>query len=68
MKKILDYQRYNIKVGQKYKRADGSKGIVIVRDILTYADCGDVVIYDSIQNIERRIDCFELAKCQYTLI
>jgi hypothetical protein len=38
-----------------------------VRDVETYSDCDDVVVFDEIQGIERRIDAFKLAKVRYSL-
>lgn len=61
------FVRYNIKIGQRYVRADGGEGSLIVTDVLTYANCGDIVVYDTIEKIERRIDAFELAMVRYTL-
>jgi len=62
-----DYERYNIAPGQVYVPADGSRNRLIVRDVLTYADAGDVVVYDEKQNCERRIDAFKLAMVRYVL-
>jgi len=65
---MLDYQRYKIEVGQKYVPADGSKNTLTVVDVEKYGECGDVVVYDAIQNVERRIDCFKLAMVRYCLV
>lgn len=40
------YQRYGIAVGQVYARADGAAGRLIVRDVATFAEVNDVVVYD----------------------
>lgn len=61
------YQRYGIAVGQIYVPADGSQSQLIVRDVETYADCDDVVVFDERQGIELRIDAFKLAKVRYCL-
>jgi len=62
------YEKYGIAVGQKYGRADGSKGFVSVLDVETYADCDDVVIFDPTENRTYRIDCFKLAMVRYFLL
>ena len=62
------YQRYGIEVGQKYVPADGSKGELIVTDVETYKDCDDVIVWDVVQNILRRIDAFKLAMVRYQLV
>jgi len=64
---MFDYQRYKIEVGQRYVPADGSKNTLVVMDVEKYADVGDVVVFDSVQNTERRIDCFKLAMVRYCL-
>jgi hypothetical protein len=61
-------ERYGIAVGQVYVAADGSKNRLTVRDVETYADCDDVVVFDEAQGIERRIDAFKLAKVRYSLL
>jgi hypothetical protein len=61
------YKRYGIEVGQVYVPADGSNNRLTVRDIETYADCDDVVVFDEAQGIERRIDAFKLARVRYSL-
>lgn len=61
------YQRYGIEVGQVYVPADGSKNRLTVRDVETYAGCGDVVVFDEAQGIEHRIDAFKLAIARYSL-
>lgn len=63
-----DYQRYGIAVGQIYEPASGARGRIVVRDVETYADCGDVVVFDEAQGIERRIDAFKLAMVRYCLV
>ena len=65
---MFDYQKYKIEVGQKYVPADGSKNTLTVVDVEKYADCGDVVVHDSVQNAERRIDCFKLSVVRYSLV
>ena len=61
--------RYGIKVNQRYAAADGkSKTILTVVDVDTFASCDDVIVRDSVQNLERRIDCFKLAMVRYYLI
>lgn len=62
------YQRYGIEPGQVYARADGAPGRVIVRDVTTYAEVDDVVVYDEVADEERRIDAFKLAKVRYYLV
>ena len=62
------YQRYGIEQGQVYARADGAPGRVIVRDVKTFAEVDDIVIYDEVQDEERRIDAFKLAKVRYFLV
>jgi hypothetical protein len=65
----LGHIRYGIKVGQRYAAADGkSKTILKVLDVHTFANCDDVIVHDSVQNLERRIDCFKLAMVRYYLI
>jgi hypothetical protein len=59
--------RYNIEIGQRYVPADGSGGSLIVVDVAKYADCDDIVVYDTIKKSERRIDAFKLAMVRYTL-
>lgn len=61
------YERYGITVGQVYVPADGSKNRLIVRDIETYAGCDDVVVFDEMQGLERRIDAFKLSMVRYCL-
>lgn len=60
-------ERYGIVLGQVYVPADGSKGRLIVRDIHSYADVDDVVVYDELQGKERRIDAFKLSTVRYRL-
>lgn len=62
------YERYGIEPGQVYARADGAPGRVIVRDVSTFAEVDDVVVYDEDQGEERRIDAFKLAKVRYYLV
>lgn len=59
--------KYGIKVGQIYTPADGSNGKLVVKDITTFSDVGDVVVYDELEKQERRIDAFKLAMVRYTL-
>jgi hypothetical protein len=61
------YVRYGIRVGQTYTAADGSNSKLTVVDVTTYANCDDVVVYDSINKAERRIDAFKLAMVRYKL-
>lgn len=56
---------YGIAPGQLYAPADGSEGVVIVLDVDTYAECSDVLVYDTLLKELRRIDAFKLAKCRY---
>lgn len=65
-----DYKQYGITVGQVYCAASDSQNVPKLRvvDVLKYADCDDVVVYDIIQGMERRIDCFKLAMVRYSLI
>lgn len=62
------YRRYGIEVGQVYVPADGSKNRLIVRDVVTFADCDDIVVFDEDQGVERRIDAFKLAMVRYSLL
>jgi hypothetical protein len=64
---MLDHERYNVKVGQRYVPADGSVNVLSVINVETYADCGDVIVYDHFQRVERRIDCFKLVLVRYKL-
>ena len=57
---------YNVQVGQKYIRADGTGHIVEVIDVTTYASVGDAVIRLA-DNSEQRIDFFKLAIVRYSL-
>lgn len=65
---MKDYERYGIAVEQVYEPADGSTNRLTVRDVKTYEDCGDVVVFDEALQIERRIDAFKLAKARYSLL
>lgn len=56
-----------IENGQVYVPADGSKNELLVVDCETYADVDDVVVFDKLQQKERRIDAFKLAMVRYTL-
>lgn len=58
-------ERYGIEVGQVYVAADGSGHCLLVRDVQTFANCDDVVVFDEQEGIERRIDAFKLAKVRY---
>ncbi len=60
-------ERYGIEVGQVYVPADGSVNRLIVRDVTSFADCDDVIVFDEQQGIERRIDAFKLARVRYSL-
>lgn len=62
-----EIERYGISAGQVYVPADGSKGCLIVRNVHLYADVGDVVVYDELQDKHYRIDAFKLAKVRYQL-
>lgn len=64
---MYDYERYGIKVDQVYVPADGSKNELKVIDVTTYADVGDVVVYDTKNQTNRRIDAFKLAMVRYSL-
>ena len=65
--KMNDYQKYGIEVDQYYSAADGSKGLLRVLDVETYADCGDVVVEDR-GGFSYRIDAFKLAMVRYNLV
>jgi ribosomal protein S28E/S33 len=65
---VTGYKHYGIEVGQVYARADGTPGRLTVRDVLTFAEVDDVVVFDETQGEERRIDAFKLAKVQYYLV
>ncbi len=65
-------ERYGIKVGQIYHRADGTEDHTLeVTDITTFADCDDVVVKETIEGLTmrdtRRIDAFKLARVRYFL-
>jgi len=66
------YRRYGIAVGQVYVRADAPKGQykgrLFVRDVETFAEEEDVVVFDEDAKTERRIDAFKLAKVRYSLV
>lgn len=47
--------------------ADGSQNRLTVRDVETYANCDEVVVFDEAQSIERRLDAFKLAMVRYSL-
>jgi len=61
------YERYGIEVGQVYVPADGSHNCLVVRDVHTYADRDDVVVFDEHRQEERRIDAYKLARVRYYL-
>lgn len=65
--RVPGFVRYNIEIGQRYVPADGSGGSLVVTDVTKYADCDDIVVYDTIKKSERRIDAFKLAMVRYTL-
>lgn len=65
---MSQHERYGIEVDQVYVPADGSKNRLTVRDVLKYADCGDIVVFDEAQGCERRIDAFKLACVRYSLL
>jgi hypothetical protein len=60
--------RYSIEPGQVYARMDGGPGRVVVRDVSTFAEADDVVIYDELNDEERRVSAFNLAKTRYYLV
>jgi len=62
------YERYGIQVGQVYVPADGSQNQLTVRDVQTYADCDDVVVFNAHTGVEQRIDAFKLAMVRYSLL
>lgn len=66
-KKMEAYKKYGIKVGSVYAAADGSPRRVVVKDVETYAAADDVVVYDELDKVERRIDAFKLAMVRYYL-
>lgn len=65
-------ERYGIKVGQRYARADGADHILEVTDTTTFAHCDDVVVKETICGLTlrdvRRIDAFKLAMVRYSLL
>jgi len=70
---LLDYQKYNISVGQVYAQADDAElqPTLVVLDVLTYAERGDVVVAwtNSGQSFPAFcIDCFKLSKVRYVLV
>ena len=65
---MYSYQHYGIALGQHYVPADGGKNLLIVVDVDTYKDCGDVVVYDTAHATRMRIDAFKLAKVRYNLV
>lgn len=61
-------ERYGIKVGQVYDRADGADAPVVVTDTTSHADVDDVVIeYVNGTPNPHRIDAFKLARVRYFL-
>jgi len=72
---LLDYQKYNITVGQLYARADDAEiqPVLVVTDVLKYAERGDVVVKKidgdfAVHNSDYCIDCFKLSKVRYVLV
>jgi len=70
---LLDYQKYNTAVGQLYARADDAElqPALVVLDVLTYAERGDVVVawVNSGKSFPAFcIDCFKLSKVRYVLV
>jgi len=72
---LLDYQKYNIAVGQIYARADDVEltPALVVTDVLKYAERGDVVVKTIdgdfiVHNSDYCIDCFKLSKVRYVLV
>lgn len=66
----MSIERYGIKVGQIYHRADGTHEHTLeVVDITTHADCDDVLVKETIGGLTlaapRRIDAFKLARVRY---
>lgn len=57
--------RYGVKVGQVYVPADGSKNELKVLSINHKTE--DALVFDKVQNKERHIDLFKLAKVRYSL-
>ena len=62
-----DYERYGVAVDQVYVPADGSKNRLTVVDVLTHAECGDVIVFDELSKKEQRIDAFKLVRVRYCL-
>lgn len=65
---MFAYEKYGIALGQNYVPADGTKNLLIVVDVKTYAECDDVVVLDMSSGEKRRIDCFKLAMVRYSLV
>jgi len=72
---LLDYQKYNITVGQIYARADDAElqPTLVVTDVLKYAERGYVVVMKidgdfTVRNSDYCIDCFKLSKVRYVLV
>lgn len=64
---VPGFVRYNIEVGQRYVPADGGEGSLIVTNVTKHEDCDDIVVYDTTEKVERRIDAFQLAMVRYKL-
>jgi len=63
--------RYDIKVGQVYHRADGTDQTLTVVDTVSFAYCDDVVVKETIGKLTmkatQRIDAFKLVMARYNL-
>lgn len=59
---------YGIEVGYEYARADGGPGRLRVRDVEQHAATGEVLVFDTQLQTERRIGAFKLARDQYYLV
>lgn len=65
---MKNYRLYGIEVGQVYAAADGAPGRLVVRDVTTYADVGDVVVHDERGGEERVIGAYKLARVSHYLV
>lgn len=65
---MTDHEKYNVKVGQIYRRADGADGDYEVLNVDQRADQGDVTIKCSLSQAVTWIDCFKLTMVRYNLV
>lgn len=65
---MFDHEKYNVKVGQIYHRADGALGDYEVLNVDLRAAQGDVTIKNSLTQEVVWIDCFKLTMVRYNLV